>query len=276
MLRDQMTMLILSCDAFSDLWDGHVKLLEENWPDREMDTYLVTDAPTDKRYDHVKIIAAGADLAWSERLSRALDAVRTPYVFVTLDDYFLIRKVPTGWMVQLLALMERHSLDYVRLYPKPENAARESIEGDKNVFRIDNKTEYGVNLYSSIWRADFLQSTVSEKRNIWEYEVSLPKAAVDYGAKCAVSKNQEFKILDVVRKGKLLHAANAYFRKHPGVYAGNRELQTWSYEAKLWVKTMVSWHTHGKLRKFIRDTLRKRGYQFYSDGFENWENEGKT
>lgn len=34
MLKDQMTMIILSCDKFSDLWEGHVKLLEENWPDR--------------------------------------------------------------------------------------------------------------------------------------------------------------------------------------------------------------------------------------------------
>lgn len=45
-----MTMLILSCDKFSDLWDGHIKLLEKNWPDRDMDTIIVTDAPSHRDY----------------------------------------------------------------------------------------------------------------------------------------------------------------------------------------------------------------------------------
>lgn len=33
-MKKNMTMLILSCDKFSDLWDGHIKLLEKNWPDQ--------------------------------------------------------------------------------------------------------------------------------------------------------------------------------------------------------------------------------------------------
>ena len=49
-MSKNMTMLILSCDKFSDLWDGHIKLLEENWPDRDMETFIVTDAPSDKSY----------------------------------------------------------------------------------------------------------------------------------------------------------------------------------------------------------------------------------
>ena len=55
-MSKNMTMLILSCDKFSDLWDGHIKLLEQNWPDRDMETYIVTDAPTDKKYTGIRII----------------------------------------------------------------------------------------------------------------------------------------------------------------------------------------------------------------------------
>ena len=45
-----ITMLISSCDAYSDLWDGHVELLNRNWPGRDFRVLLVTDKPTDKAY----------------------------------------------------------------------------------------------------------------------------------------------------------------------------------------------------------------------------------
>ena len=47
-MNKKMTMLILSCDKFSDLWDGHVKQLEKYWPDRNVDTYIITDKQSEK------------------------------------------------------------------------------------------------------------------------------------------------------------------------------------------------------------------------------------
>ena len=79
-----MTMLILSCDKFSDLWDGHVKLLEQNWPDRNMDTIIVTDKQRQVSYPNVKVFAAGEELEWSERLEKVLESISTDYVFLTL------------------------------------------------------------------------------------------------------------------------------------------------------------------------------------------------
>ena len=171
--------------------------------------------------------------------------------------------------------MEEQSYDYVRLFPRPKRSTREKIDGYQKIFRVDGSTPYSVNLYTSLWKKEFLLSAISKKLNAWEFEVSLPRAAVAYGAKCAVSKNKEFVILDVVRKGKILHTANSYFKRHPGIYNGNRELQSWSYEIKLWVKTMAGRHIHGKLRRLIKKILKKRGYKFFSDGFESPRNEEK-
>ena len=116
-MSKNMTMLILSCDKFSDLWDGHIKLLEQNWSDRDIETYIVTDAPTDKKYPGIRIINAGTDVEWSDRLAYALKQVDTDYVFITLDDYFLIKKVDDQSIVNLMKMMEKEGIDYVRLFP---------------------------------------------------------------------------------------------------------------------------------------------------------------
>ena len=105
MLADKVTCLIFSCDKFSDLWDGNLKLFRQNWPDRDFKTYIVTDKPTGRKFPDVEIIAAGADVEWSDRLRFALNFVKTDYVFVTLDDYFLIKKVDNTRMEHLIELM---------------------------------------------------------------------------------------------------------------------------------------------------------------------------
>lgn len=252
MLKDKVTCLIFSCDKFSDLWDGNIKLFDENWPDRDFDTYIVTDKPTDRKIPGVGIIAAGADMEWSDRLKYALHFVKTDYVFVTLDDYFLIKKVDNQRMEDYLSLLEDGGYDYLRFYPRPKRATRDELAGHKGIYNVDNSCNYSVNLYSCFWKKAFLEYAVQEPKNAWMFEISLSQQAVNYGAKCLCSYNDDYVILDVVRKGKILHKAHRYFKKHPGIYEGNRELQSWKYEAKLWVKTMLGRSTPTSLLPLFR------------------------
>ena len=267
-MSKNMTMLILSCDKFSDLWDGHIKLLEQNWPDRDMETYIVTDASTDKKYPGIQIINAGADVEWSDRLDYALKQVDTDYVFITLDDYFLIKKVDDQSISDLMEMMGKECIDYVRLFPRPKRATREELAGYKGIRKVDISCNYSVNLYSGLWKKAFIDSTVKMPKNAWQFEVLLHKRAEEYGANCVVSLRNEFQILDVVRKGKLLHKSAAYFKKHPGIYTGNREVNTWEYEIKLTIQQQVARHLPMPLKNKVKAFMTKRGHHYYSDEAE--------
>ena len=59
MLNQNLTLLIHSCDKFSDLWDVHIKLLNQSWGDRNIRTIVLTDKPTDHKLPGVEIIASG-------------------------------------------------------------------------------------------------------------------------------------------------------------------------------------------------------------------------
>ena len=273
MLKDKVTCLIFSCDKFNDLWDGNIKLFNENWPDRDFDTYIVTDKPTDCLIPGIGIIAAGADLEWSERLKYALQYVKTDYVFVTLDDYFLIKKVDNKRMEHIVKLMANRCIDYIRMFKNPTNATGNPVEGEDNLFYIKNEVNYSVNLYSGFWSKKFFENCVREPKNAWMFEVTLHEQAMKYNACCMVSYQDDYKILDVVRKGKILHHAANYFKKHPGIYNGNRELQSRSYEFKLWWKTLVQEKTPAFLFNTVRAVYVKFGGQSFT--YQNDLNELK-
>lgn len=252
MLKDSLTYLIFSCDKFSDLWDGNIIQLRKYWPDRDFKTFIITDRATDKSFDDVEIISAEGSLEWSERLKYALNYVSTDFVFITLDDYFLVSPVKNAEIQSLIDLMRSGNYDYIRLFPNPKRATGMPIEGYNGLYNVKVNCNYSVNLYAGIWRKEFLEYTVQQPVNVWRFEVTLCEKAQKYGARCLVSYNKEYVILDVVRKGKILHSAAKYFKTHPGIYTGNREVQSLWYEFRLWIKTMIARYSPGFMVKPLR------------------------
>ncbi len=265
MLKERLTLLIVSCDKFSDLWDGHIKLFNDNWQNRDFDTYIVTDKKTEKTFLDINIIAIEDKPEWTDRLKYALDYVKTDYVFITLDDYFLIEKVDNERMSSIMSLVTEDGIDYVRFFKRPTSATREPIERIPGLYRVETDSEYSVNLYPGIWKKDFLLFTLQQSLSAWKYEVALRRLAVNYGAKCIVDKGKGFVILDVVRKGKLLRTANRYFKKHPDIYLGNRELQGIGAALKLWIKTVVIRYMPSRLRKTARKVYVAVGGTSFAD-----------
>ena len=107
MLTDNLTLVIHSCAKFSDLWDIHMKLLNENWHNRGIDTFLVTDEATDKEYPGVTILPAGDGAELSQRAEKMLPFINTEYVLVTLDDYFPIYKIDSKKIEKLVEAMDK-------------------------------------------------------------------------------------------------------------------------------------------------------------------------
>lgn len=266
MLKDKLTLLISSCDKFSDLWDAYFKLLNKSWPDRRIDTILLTDCSTTRNFEGVTILSAGKGKELSERLLFALPWIKTEYILFTLDDYFPIYDINTSNIENLIYEIDSHNLDYVRLFKRPDSRIR--INNTENLFWVDlNSTRdsnYLVNLYAGVWRKSFLSKTIKGPMNAWQYEVSLTRTARDLNARCAMSKGHEFEILDVVRKGKLLHKANKYLMKN-NLYDGPRTVISWRTEFKINCMTFIKDHSPQCLIDLLKALMRKLGYKFFSD-----------
>lgn len=262
MLKNRLTLLIHSCDKFSDLWDAHIYLLNKNWADRGIDTIVATDNESPKSYDGVRIISAGEGKEITERTAFVLPQIKTDYILITLDDYFLTSPISSDRIDRLVDIMEEESLDYMRLFYRPKKKKYRSQY--KDVYYYDMNGDYVVNLYSGIWRKDFVEKTLGERLNAWEYEVKLSELARKANAKCMVSLGNEFPIMDVVRKGRILNKANWYLKRH-NLYHGKREVMPLTAEFILFIKTWTN-RILGKLlpNDFYRNLKQTVGIKSFS------------
>lgn len=266
MLKDRLTLVIHTCDKFSDLWDSHIQLMDKNWADRGVKTLLVTDKQTEKTYQTVEVLSTGDDFQLSKRIQAMLPHIQTEYVLVTLDDYFPIYPIDTVKIKSLIDAMDNEGLDYIRLFKRPDS--KKLIPGYESLYEIDlygqMDVHYQVNLYAGIWRKRFIEKTVEQELDPWQYELSLTKIARRDHLRCAMSKGKEFEVLDVVRKGKLLHKADRYLKKHD-LYHGPREVISWTAELKINGMTFIKDHFPQSVVDFGKSILRKIGFHFYSD-----------
>lgn len=219
-MNKRYTLLIHSCDKFSDLWEAHVKLLNQNWPDRNCPTYILTDSRNEQKFDKVNILSAGDGKEITERIRYALNFMSTEYIIVTLDDYFPIYPIETERIERLIDIMDQKRYDYLRLYHLPKGGL--SATENSDIYKLALNADYRVNLYVGIWRKDFMLRTLGDKiLNAWEFEVTLTENARNANGNCAVSLGGEFPILDVVRKGRILPKAAKYLKRN-NLYNGKR------------------------------------------------------
>ena len=139
-MNEDLSVIISTCDKFSDLWDANIQLLNQNWADRNMDTFLVTDKPTNRTFENVTVVAAGEGTEITERLKSVLPLIKTKYVLFTLDDYFLIQPIHNEEIIDDLQVMKKHRLDFLRIFvmSKKHLRNRKAVEIEKDIYLLDN------------------------------------------------------------------------------------------------------------------------------------------
>lgn len=258
-----LAILVSSCDKFSDLWETHFKLLKKNWPEIKYNIYLVTDKITNKQISDVTIISTDGNLDFPMRIKYATNIIKEKYILLTLDDYFLIHKVNQENISMLLTMVKEKKIDYLSLYNRRFDKEKYFKE-IHHIVKIDLNNSYAINLYPAIWDKSFLSYTISDNINAWQYEVTLTDKAKSYQARCAYSQAGVFRILDVVRKGKVLHKANFYFKKN-NIEIGDRPINSLMYEFKLGVMDFIFWYAPKPIFITLKKIAKKFGMKFISD-----------
>lgn len=263
-MNDRITLTIHTCEKFSDIWDVSIGLLNKNWNDRNMNTILVTDDESSRSFQNVQLFCAGKGLDMPERTKKLLSTINTEYIFFTLDDYFLVDKIDSNRINKLLDIMDKNKIDYLSF--KNHHTTRKVIDSDEKIYELDLNSgeDYIVNLYPGIWRTSFMKKTLEEKKDIWDYEVSLTKYAIEQNSVCCTSKGNQFPILDGVRKGKFLHKSYSFLKKN-NLYDGDREIISYLTEIKLFMMDQLKIYLPKPIVIRIKKIMRKFGYKFFSE-----------
>ena len=196
-----------------------------------------------------------------QRLKKYIKTCDTEYILITLDDYYVDKKIDTKKIQRAIDIMETKKLDYFRFWPYPHE--RKKIDDIEKAYWIELNGNYKVNLYPAIWRKEFLEDTIKDSLSAWEYEVSLTSIAKSLGANCAYSVNNEFHIVDVIRKGELLHPAKKYLDSK-GLKL-DRKLISRKQEIKLDIMYYAKEVVPKPILRVIKKIMVKMGHKFISE-----------
>ena len=185
------SILVNSCDSYSDLWEPFFKLLKIHWPEIvEHEVFLNTETKA--------FFMPGIDLrkpslseldctTWSKRFKTCLDQIHTKYVIILLDDFFLEKDVDVAKLSECVAIMERDetikNFSFVpTLWPNKDDGVFADFE------LKNKKSPYLLNLQAGLWRTEELKSLVRENETPWEFEEWGTHRAAKAGGKYYVAK----------------------------------------------------------------------------------------
>jgi len=167
-LTRELSVAVMSCDRYGDLWPHFFHFFEKNWPDCPFRVYLCTNH---RAFDHgtVQVVPVGDDLSWAHTTREFMLRIPTPYVLILQDDFFLAKRVRTEAVLDYLRILKELKGVYLRL--RADFPPDTRIPGFPAVGRIEPGTPYRVANQASIWNRETFLSLLKEGETAWDMEL---------------------------------------------------------------------------------------------------------
>ena len=169
------SVLIYSCDKYSDVWGPFFTLLFRYW-DCPYQVYVVAENEQ-CLIPEVKTINV-EEGAWTDKIRTALEQIPTKYVIGMCEDFFMRRGVRQDVIDDCISQMEKNpsiacfnfekeygwvlSSEYAGFGRKPDNGA------------------YRLSCMPTLWRRDILTELLKGSRSAWDWELSSRSAPNEY------------------------------------------------------------------------------------------------
>ena len=161
------SVLVVSCDRYSDLWQPFFSQFWRYWPDCPFPVYLgVNQKPYSSA--RVRVIQAGEDRSWTSNLRFFLNQADSTYVLLLLEDFFLSKAVRTSEIRRQLAALDDLQGAMLRLIPNPPPNSR--ISGYFSFGGIHPLAPFRVSAQAAIWNRTKLLDLLDDRENPWEFE----------------------------------------------------------------------------------------------------------
>src|ERR1700693_1190591 len=164
-------VLVVSCDRYADLWRPFFTIFWNYWPNCPFPVYLGSNF---KSYDdtQVKTILVGEDVRWAAGVIKMLDHLKSDYLFLFLEDFFLIEKVDTRRILNLVETARQNQIGCLRMVSGshlsfPPTHALEQYPGLGIIAPGDMNR---VSTQVALWKTETLRTLLNPHFNPWQFE----------------------------------------------------------------------------------------------------------
>ena len=164
-------VLVMSCDAYSDLWQSFFTLFDRYWSDCPFPIYLSSNF---KVFEHSKVnnISTKRVTNWSDEMREALRQFPYDYIIYFQEDYFLRENINTQTIIILFNILLEHNAAYLRLMPFPPPDKK--LPNTEGVGVIANDASYRTSLQTAIWKKKSFEDLLKDNESPWAFELNSP------------------------------------------------------------------------------------------------------
>ena len=172
-MKDKITLIYCTCDKYESLWSNFFRLWTKYWPDFSSTVVLNTESK-DFSFDGLNIIRpkfSKMNPTWSERLLESLEMVETPYVILTLDDFYIKSPVDVQTLCTCVNQMDKQN--NVNLFTFAHQPGNNKSCDFCDLFEERSRfATYRVNAQLALWRVSYLKKIIKKYENPWEFELN--------------------------------------------------------------------------------------------------------
>lgn len=271
MTDNDMTIIVVSTDSYSDLWPAFFKCKQQFWPNCRYKTILVTNVLIPS-IPSVEVIACGADAQWSDRTRIALTQINTRYVCFMLEDFFISKQIDEQKIENAIRIMLDKSIKYYKLMSLTKFIGPQ-CKSYSYLQEITSIYPYGISLMPAIWDREFLLEKIGkDSYNPWKFEIDRLKEEQSCKHNCTIGLFDSRNILNIthmVVQGQLLPPSVKRMKKI-GIDGFDKQRKTMSwlsyrkYTTKMTIGVLVRKHSFLKtlIKPFIRFSVAAK-YKYY-------------
>lgn len=235
---NNISFIVVSCDAYKDLWTPFFRCFFKYWPDCPMDLYLATNNEIfeDSR---VKMINIGPDQDYSTNLISILKKVNTDWVIIWFEDAFISMPVNTSNVLSLIKQAIENGASYLKLSPDAPWVYTDNSQS--LVAPVPKNVKYRAAFGMALYKKELLFKLLVPGESAWDIDKSKKSNELDdqfFALTTNGLKNPPFHFQHAVVKRKWTYSTPAFLKKEGlNQFIPNRELQ--SFKEHLYVKLFL-------------------------------------
>jgi len=169
-MRKDISLVIISCDKYNDLWDIFFSNFYRYWHDCDLSVYLVTNNLdyNDPRVTNIKI---GEDISYTDNLLKAISQIESEWILLWLEDCMFSKLIDNQNVIEILDLaMRTPNLGYLKL----SNDLPLAYNCDKNTYfgKIPKGVKYRSAVGMALYRKDIFKKLLISGETAWQADKS--------------------------------------------------------------------------------------------------------
>lgn len=200
-----LSILVLSCDRYKDLWPVFNHYFEAYWGDCPFPTYLLTNEETFPSR-RITSLSTGPDVGWSDSLISGLSQIKTKFVLFVHEDMLPHSSFRNDIIISTMSFLEKVGGTCVKLrrgrFPFPLSP----VPNEPAMGRLSTRLPYRNALFISIWDRLKLLKHLKPGESAWDFETKA-NSRTECDEEFYAVREDHFKFIHAVIKGRWVRSA---------------------------------------------------------------------